>query len=77
LLLYACSDARSRRSILGPKGLGGFRNTTWGPLTAILGCDFDTSYTEEKCIVFMSQRKYAKTILERADMQDCKPASFP
>jgi hypothetical protein len=39
--------------------------------------DFDISYTPEKRIVFMSQRAYAKTILERADMQDCKPAPTP
>jgi hypothetical protein len=64
-------------SILGSKGLGGFRNTTWGPLKALLGCNFDISYTPERRIVFMSQRKYANTILERADMQDCKPAPTP
>jgi hypothetical protein len=26
-------------SIMGPKGLGVFRNITWGPLTTLLGCD--------------------------------------
>ena len=63
--------------ILGVTGLGAGRSITWGPLCSTLGVDFDVVYTAEKRLVFMSQRAFAVTILERAGMLDCKPARTP
>jgi hypothetical protein len=63
--------------ILGNTGLGAERTITWGPLRNTLGVDFDVVYTAEKRMVFMSQRAYAVTILERAAMSDCNPAPTP
>jgi hypothetical protein len=42
-----------------------------------LGIDFAVSYSAEKRLVFMSQRSFAVTILERAGMLDCNPARTP
>jgi hypothetical protein len=63
--------------VLGSNGLGAKRTITWGPLTSTLGVDFEVAYTAEKRLVFMSQRAYAATILERAGMKDCNPARTP
>jgi hypothetical protein len=63
--------------ILGSAGLGSKRTIVWGPLHNTLGVDFEVVYTAEKRLVFMSQRAYAVTILERAGMLDCNPAHTP
>jgi hypothetical protein len=63
--------------ILGPNGLAGRKPITWGPLHCTLGIDFKIVYSAERRMVFMSQRAYAVTILERAGMLDCNPARTP
>jgi hypothetical protein len=63
--------------VLGEAGLGAERTITWGPLTNTLGVDFKVVYSSEKRVVFMSQRAYAVTILERAGMLECNPAKTP
>ena len=63
--------------VLGASGLGRKKNITWGPLESTLGIDFKVSYAADQRLVFMSQRAYAITILERAGMLDCNPARTP
>ena len=63
--------------VLGPNGLGGKKVITWGPSHNTLGIDFAVVYSAEQRMVFMSQRAYAVTILERAGMLDCNPARTP
>jgi hypothetical protein len=61
----------------GPSGLGARRIITWGPLSNTLGVDFEVEYTPTMRRVFMSQRSFAVTILERAKMLDCNPVRTP
>ena len=61
----------------GPSGLGAGRTITWGPLRTSLGIEFTVDYTAERRLVFMNQRPYAITILERAGMLTCNPARTP
>ena len=75
-VLAAPSKEHAER-VLGSAGLGGRKKITWGPLESTLGVDFKLVYTAEQRIVFMSQRAYAVTILERAGMLDCNPARVP
>ena len=75
-VLAAPSKEHAER-VLGSAGLGGRKKITWGPLESTLGVDFKTVYTTDQRIVFMSQRAYAVTILERAGMLDCNPARVP
>jgi hypothetical protein len=58
-------------------GLARKRTITWEPLRCTLGIDFDVSYTAERRVVFMSQRAFAVTILERAGMLECNAARTP
>jgi hypothetical protein len=57
--------------------LGRTRKLTWSSLHSTLGIDFTVKYTAELRVVFMSQRAFAVTILERAGMLDCKSARTP
>jgi hypothetical protein len=75
--LLAVPSLAHAEAILGLKGLGSFRKITWGPLHTLLGSDFEVHYTPERRMIFMSQRSYALTILERANMMDCNPAPTP
>jgi hypothetical protein len=63
--------------VLGPNGLGAKRNITWGPLQNTLGIEFTVKYTPTQRTVFMGQRAYAATIIERAKMTTCNPAKTP
>ena len=75
-VLAAPSHEHAER-VLGSSGLGGKKKITWGPLESTLGIDFKVDYTGDRRLVFMSQRAYAITILERASMLDCNPARTP
>ena len=75
-VLAAPTLAHAQR-VLGSAGLGATRQLTWGPLENTLGIDFKVSYSEHTRSVFMSQRSYAVTILERAGMVGCKPSPTP
>jgi hypothetical protein len=75
--VLACPSLKHAEQVLGPSGLGGMRKITWGPLRCTLGIDFDVSYTAERRLVFMSQRSFAVTILERAGMLDCNSTRLP
>jgi hypothetical protein len=69
--------AKHAADFFGPLGLGKTRKLTWGPLQSTLGIDFVVKYSEERRQIFMSQRPFAVTILERAGMLDCNPARTP
>ena len=69
--------AQHAADFFGPSGLGKTRKLTWGPLRCTLGIDFDVNYAAAKRQIFMSQRPFAVTILERAGMLDCNPARTP
>ena len=75
--ILACPSLEHAELVLGPAGLGSKRKITWGPLAHTLGVDFKVLYTPQKRVVFMSQRPYAVTILERAGKMGCKPARTP
>jgi hypothetical protein len=75
--LLACPSLAHAEQVFGPSGLGAKRKITWGPLTSMLGVDFTISYSAIKRVVFMSQRAFAATILERAGMTNCNPAKSP
>jgi hypothetical protein len=75
--ILACPSLEHAELVLGVAGLGSTRKITWGPLKHTLGVDFDVSYTPEKRVVFMSQRTYAVTILERSGKAGCKPVRTP
>ena len=75
--VLACPSLRHAEQVLGATGLARLRKITWGPLRCTLGIDFDISYSAERRLVFMSQRAFAVTILERAQMLDCNPARLP
>ena len=75
--VLAAPSHKHAEQVLGPNGLGGKKAITWGPLHNTLGIDFAVVYSAEQRMVFMSQRAYAVTILERAGMLDCNPARTP
>ena len=75
--VLACPSLRHAEQVLGSAGLGRKRKITWGPLQSTLGIDFDVSYTAERRLIFMSQRAFAVTILERAGMSDCNATRLP
>jgi hypothetical protein len=75
--ILAAPSLRHAERILGPAGLGRTRKLTWGPLTSTLGIDFKVTYSPSVRQVFMSQKPFAITILERAKMLDCNPARTP
>ena len=75
--VLAAPSLEHAERILGPAGLGSKRGITWGPLRRTLGIDFEVVYTPERRMVFMSQRAYALTILERGKMTDCNGARTP
>ena len=75
-VLFAPSLAHAE-AVLGKAGLGKTRTLTWGPLQHTLGVDFNVVYTPERRSIFMSQRSYAVTILERAGMLDANPVLTP
>ena len=75
--VLACPSLQHAEQVLGPSGLGGKRTITWGPLRCTLGIDFDVSYSPERRLVFMNQRSFAVTVLERAGMLDCNPTRLP
>ena len=59
----ACPSLQHAEQVLGGAGLGRTRKITRGPLRSTLGIDFDVSYSENRRLVFMSQRAFAVTIL--------------
>jgi hypothetical protein len=75
--VLACPSLQHAEQVLGSMGLGSKRKITWGPLKCTLGIDFIVSYTAERRVVFMSQRAFAVTILERAGMLHCNAARLP
>jgi len=75
--VLAAPSLQHAEQVLGPAGLGSKRKITWGPLQCTLGIDFTVVYSAEMRMVFMSQRSFAVTILERAGMMDCNPARTP
>ena len=75
--VLAVPSHKQAEEVLGLNGLGGKKAITWGPLHSTLGIDFTVVYSAEQRMVFMSQRAYAVTILERAGMLDCNPARTP
>lgn len=75
--VLACPSLQHAERVLGLAGLSNKRKITWGPLRCTLGIDFEVSYSAEHRLVFMSQRNFAVTILERAGMLDCNPARTP
>lgn len=46
-----------------------------GPVNVCLGIEFQQNLAERK--IFLNQREYAKTLLERFNMSDCKPVQAP
>ena len=70
-------SAGHAETFFGSEGLGRTRKLTWGPLLSTLGIDFKVNYSAEKRQIFMSQRPFAVTILERARMLHCNPARTP
>jgi hypothetical protein len=50
---------------------------TWGPLKRSLGIEYCFVRTPDARMVFMHQRTYALTILQRASMLECKAAPTP
>ena len=50
---------------------------TWGPLKRSLGIEFSFVSTPDARMIFMHQRTYALTILQRAGMLECKAAPTP
>jgi hypothetical protein len=75
--VLAAPSLQHAERVLGLAGLGRTRKLTWSSLHSTLGVDFDVDYSAEKRVVFMSQRNYAVTILERAGMLDCNSARTP
>lgn len=75
--VLACPSLKHAEQMLGSMGLGSKRKITWGPLKCTLGIDFIVSYSAERRVVFMSQRAFAVTILERANMLHCNAARLP
>ena len=69
-------EKRSER-VLGPNGLGVKRKITWAPVSHTLGIDFTVNYSDTKRVIFLSQRTFAFTILERAGMVGCNPTKSP
>ncbi|XP_032887148.1 uncharacterized mitochondrial protein AtMg00810-like [Amblyraja radiata] len=71
-LIIAASDEKALKAVkemLTAK----FKMKDMGKLKHFLGIDF---YQSDNC-VRMSQKKYVEKILERFDMQDCKPRATP
>ena len=75
--VLAAPSREHAEQVLGVSGLGGRKKITWGPLESTLGIEFKLDYTPEQRTVFMSQRAYAVTVLERAGLLDCNPARVP
>ena len=75
--VLAAPSLEHAEKFLGSSGLGRKKKITWGPLSNTLGIDFKVVYSAEQRMIFMSQRSYAVTILERANMRDCNPARTP
>jgi hypothetical protein len=75
-ILAVPSHAHAER-FFGAEDLGKKHKITWEPLRHTLGIDFDVSYTPRRRRVFMSQRPFCITILERAGLLDCNPAKTP
>ena len=75
--ILAAPSLQHAERILGPAGLGRTRTLTYGPLESTLGIDFKVDYSPSLRRVFMSQKPFAITILERAKMLDCNPARTP
>ena len=61
----------------GMKGLGQHRKISWKALRSTLGIDFKIDYSQLKRTIFMTQRPFAVTILDRANMTGCNPAKTP
>ena len=77
--MLAVPDLASAEKFLGKTGLGKDRGIKWGPLhgTEHLGVHFTVQYSEVRRVVFMSQRAFALTVLERAGMLDCNSSPTP
>lgn len=75
--VLVCGSAAEAAHVFGTDGLGVGRVIKWSPLTHVLGIDFKVVYTPERRSIFMSQRPYLVTILERADMADCTTVPTP
>jgi hypothetical protein len=75
--VLAAPSLKHAEQFLGSSDLGRKKKITWGPLSSTLGIDFKVVYSADQRQVFMSQRAYAVTILERANMLDCNPARTP
>jgi hypothetical protein len=75
--VLAAPSLQHAERVLGLSGLGRTRTLTWSSLHSTLGIDFRVDYSAERRVVFMSQRSYAVTVLERAGMLDCKAARTP
>jgi hypothetical protein len=75
--ILAAPSLRHAEQVLGTEGLGRTRRLTWSALHSTLGVDFNIEYTPLLRRVFMSQRAFAETILERANMLDCNAARTP
>jgi hypothetical protein len=75
--ILVCPSFHHAEMVLGPNGLGANRKITWGPLSKTLNIEWTVSYSAERRVIFMNQRAYAVTILERAGLLDCNPAQTP
>jgi hypothetical protein len=75
--ILAVPSHRHAEEFFGPKGLAATRKLTWSPLHHTLGVDFEVKYDGQMRRVFMSQRSFAATILERANMLSCNSTLTP
>ena len=75
--ILAVPSHRYAEEFFGPKGLAATRKLTWSTLHHTLGVDFEVKYDGWMRRVFMSQRSFAATILERANMLNCNSTLTP
>jgi hypothetical protein len=73
--VLACPSLAHAERFFGPQGLGAKRELTWEPLSSTLGVSFVVRYSPTKRSVFMHQKEYADTILERAGMGECNTST--
>jgi hypothetical protein len=75
--ILACRTEDQAVQVFGRQGIGSSRKIKWGPLRRALGVDFEVDYRKDERSVFMSQRTYGASILERAGMSECTAAPTP
>jgi hypothetical protein len=78
--LLACESDERAMQILGPQGLGKRRKLKFGRLDesgTYLSLQFKVSYTADERLIFVSQERYAATVLERAGMTQANPVLTP